>query len=154
MNKKHLAIFISIFVLDQATKLIVSSQMALHESIPVIENFFNITYVQNTGAAWSILEGNMLFFYVITIVALYAMSYYYKEYRHDAWTQLSLVVMMAGTVGNFIDRIRLQYVVDFLDFNLFGYPFPVFNVADIALTLGVASLLLNFVMEEVFNHGK
>lgn len=154
MNKKHIMLFIGIFLLDQITKLVISSNMALYESIPVIENFFHITYVHNTGAAWSIMEGNMLFFYAITIVALYFMWHYYQEYRHDIWLQTSLVVMIAGTMGNFIDRVRLQYVVDFLDFDIFGYPFPVFNIADIALTLGVASIMLNFVVEEVKNRGK
>ena len=123
--------------------------MKLHDSIEVIENFFSITYVQNTGAAWSILEGSMIFFYFITIIAVVCMLAFYKSSDCDEISAWGVALMLGGTIGNFLDRLRLQYVVDFLDFIIFGYDFPEFNVADIALCVGVGVIILSFILEGV-----
>ena len=123
--------------------------MKLHDSIEVIKNFFSITYVQNTGAAWSILEGSMIFFYFITIIAVVCMLAFYKSSDCDEISAWGVALMLGGTIGNFLDRLRLQYVVDFLDFIIFGYDFPVFNVADIALCVGVGVIILSFILEGV-----
>ena len=147
MKTKHTILFIGILLLDQITKLFISSNMNLYDSIPVIENFFSITYVQNTGAAWSMLEGNMIFFYFISILAIVCMLAFYKSSDCDEISAWGIALMMGGTFGNFLDRLRLQYVVDFLDFIIFGYDFPVFNVADIALCVGVGVILLAFLLE-------
>ena len=149
MKTKHTILFIFILLFDQITKLIISSNMNLHDSIEVIENFFSITYVQNTGAAWSILEGSMIFFYFITIIAVVCMLAFYKSSDCDEISAWGVALMLGGTIGNFLDRIRLQYVVDFLDFIIFGYDFPVFNVADIALCVGVGVIILSFILEGV-----
>jgi signal peptidase II len=149
MKQKHLLLVFILVIFDQITKTVISSTMNLWQSISVIENFFSITYVQNTGAAWSMLEGNMLFFYMITIVAIVIMVTFYKSGECDAISEWGIALMLGGTLGNFLDRIRLQYVVDFLDFIIFGYDFPVFNVADICLCVGVGVLILSFVLESV-----
>lgn len=149
MKTKHTILFIFILLFDQITKLIISSSMNLHDSISVIENFFSITYVQNTGAAWSILEGSMIFFYFITIIAVVCMLAFYKSSDCDEISAWGVALMLGGTIGNFLDRLRLQYVVDFLDFIIFGYDFPVFNVADIALCVGVGVIILSFILEGV-----
>lgn len=149
MKTKHTILFIFILLFDQITKLIISSNMNLHDSIEVIENFFSITYVQNTGAAWSILEGSMIFFYFITIIAVVCMLAFYKSSDCDEISAWGVALMLGGTIGNFLDRLRLQYVVDFLDFIIFGYDFPVFNVADIALCVGVGVIILSFILEGV-----
>lgn len=149
MKTKHTILFIFILLFDQITKLIISSNMKLHDSIEVIENFFSITYVQNTGAAWSILEGSMIFFYFITIIAVVCMLAFYKSSDCDEISAWGVALMLGGTIGNFLDRLRLQYVVDFLDFIIFGYDFPVFNVADIALCVGVGVIILSFILEGV-----
>lgn len=149
MKRKHLFLLIIILVFDQLTKTLISSKMELFQSISVIENFFSITYVQNTGAAWSILEGNMMFFYMVSVVALFLMIMFYRSNDCDKISEWGIVLMLGGTIGNFLDRLRLQYVVDFLDFNIFGYDFPVFNVADICLCIGVGVLILSFVLESV-----
>ena len=149
MKTKHLYLISILLILDQLTKVVISTNMELYQSIPVIENFFSITYVQNTGAAWSILEGNMMFFYIITIVAVVLMVTYYKSNECDVISEWGIALMLGGTLGNFLDRLRLQYVVDFLDFIIFGYDFPVFNVADICLCIGVGVMILSFVLEGV-----
>lgn len=147
MKQKHSILVIFILILDQITKLFITSNMNLYDSICMIKGFFSITYVQNTGAAWSILEGSMMFFYFITIVAVVGMLMFYKSNECDEISAWGIAMMLGGTLGNFLDRIRLQYVVDFLDFNIFGYDFPIFNVADIFLCLGVGVVLLSFILE-------
>ncbi len=130
-------------VLDQMSKMIVESFMELYDSITLIPNFFKITYVRNTGAAFSMLEGKMIFFYIISIVALVLMFYYLiKADKKNYLMRSALILMIAGTIGNFIDRLAFQFVRDFLDFTIFGYDFAIFNVADSFLVIGVIILII------------
>lgn len=148
MKKKHIGILVSILLLDQITKFMADAFMELNQQLPIIKGFFSITYTRNTGAAWSILEGNMIFFYVVTVVALIVLWYFYKNTEeHDKLSQVAIVFMMAGALGNFIDRLVFQYVRDFLDFIVFGYDFPIFNVADSFLCIGVGLIILDVVLE-------
>lgn len=144
----YLLIILSLFGLDQLTKYIIDSSMSLGQSITIIDGFFNLTYVRNTGAGFSILEGHMTFFYIITIIALIFLCYLlFTSTNESKYYRLAILMMIAGTLGNFYDRIVYKYVIDFLDFIIFGYDFPVFNVADICLTVGVAIYLLLYVLE-------
>ena len=148
MKYRNSMIGVLIIVLDQLSKYWINATMALGESIEIIPNFFRLTNVHNTGAAWSIFEGKMIFFYLITIVFLIAMVYFYRTSEDaDTFTKLCMILMMAGAVGNFIDRLALQYVRDFFDFLLLGYNFPVFNIADISLCIGVALIILSVFLE-------
>lgn len=141
-------VFITIMI-DQMSKLIIEAFLELGESITVIPNFFALTYVRNTGAAFSILEGKMIFFYVITVIAVGGMLHYLsKTPKEQIWMRLSLILMLGGAVGNFIDRVMYQYVRDFLDFTIFGYDFAVFNLADSFLCIGVALLMVDAYLEE------
>ena len=138
-------LFIILFevLLDQFSKQIITSCVDLYEKIEIIPSFFNITYVQNYGAGFSILEGQRFLFILITIVAIIVFSYLlYKGKKAHILYKASLLMILGGTLGNFFDRLTHTYVVDFLDFVIFGYDFPVFNVADCFLTLGVILLLL------------
>lgn len=138
-------LFIILFevLLDQFSKQIVTAYLDLYQKVEVIPSFFNLTYVQNYGAGFSILEGQRFLFLIITIVAILIFSYMlYKGKNTHVVYKASLLLILGGTLGNFIDRLVHTYVVDFLDFIIFGYDFPVFNIADSFLTIGVILLLI------------
>lgn len=123
--------------------------MQLGESLPIIENFFHITSHRNKGAAWGILQGQMWFFYIITSIVVVLLIYYlHKHGKGKKLLSTGLAFMLGGAIGNFIDRIFRKEVVDFLDFNIFGYPFPIFNIADSCLTIGVVLLIIYMIIDE------
>ena len=136
-------------LLDQATKSIVSSNPSAYANIEVIRGFFHITFVKNTGAAWSMLSGQRVFLSLISAAAAVGMLVMLHKTvsKKQKLTSISLALMIAGAVGNLIDRLMLGYVRDFLNFYIFGYDFPVFNVADICLTVGVCLLILAALFE-------
>lgn len=148
--KKFAIIIIVVGVLvDQLTKLMITGSIELYETIKLIPNFLYLTFVKNTGAAWSILEGNMLFFYLITVVALGFMVYYLVRLEaHHKLEILAMGLLISGTLGNFIDRLWLQYVRDFIGMIFFGYYFPIFNVADMLLTFGVIIMAFAIIRKE------
>jgi signal peptidase II len=138
-----------IVALDQATKLAVDRLMDLHESHRVIDGFLRLTYVRNRGAAFGILSDADLpfqaaLFSVLSLAALAAIALY--AWRLPAESRLpkaALALIMGGAVGNLIDRMRLGYVIDFVDAHLGAYHWPAFNVADAAITVGVVLLVLD-----------
>ncbi|MCP1102234.1 signal peptidase II [Aequitasia blattaphilus] len=143
-NSILLAIMIGAILTDQLSKIWVTSNLQLGESIEIIPSFFKITYAQNTGAAWSILEGHMTFFYVVTLVALILLGwYFYRLKEYQIIQKIGVVLMVSGTLGNFIDRLLFQYVRDSLDFHILGYNFPIFNVADVLLISGVLFIIID-----------
>ena len=140
-----------IIALEQITKAIIVNKMELGESIQVIENFLYITSHRNPGAAWGILAGKMWFFYIVTVVVIIALVFYIQKMaKTHMLVGVALALMLGGAIGNFIDRILHQEVVDFIDTYIFGYNFPIFNVADSALTVGVALLIIYMLFEEKF----
>lgn len=148
LNKKYGWLFLFLVGADQLSKYLIELNLNYNESIEIIKGFFSLHYVRNEGAAWSMMEGKMIFFYLISIVALIAMVYFFKSSeKKDKFTRLGLVMMMAGTIGNLYDRLVFKYVRDFLDFNIFGYDFPVFNIADMALCIGVGFIILDVFLE-------
>lgn len=149
MKTKHFAILFGLLCFDQITKILIEYSLELYESITIIPNFFSITRAHNTGAAWSMLEGNTVFLLLVTMVALCGMYYYYQKIQNNKLESVALVMMIAGALGNFVDRIRLSYVVDFFDFNIFGYDFPIFNIADSCLCIGVGLLILSMIIDEM-----
>ncbi|MFD1447031.1 signal peptidase II [Oceanobacillus profundus] len=142
---------IALFIIgiDQLTKWIIVSTMELGERITVIENFFYITSHRNSGAAWGILQGQMLFFYIVTVVVVIGIIYYMQKFaKNDTLLAIGLSFVLGGAIGNFIDRLFHQEVVDFADFYIFNYNFPIFNVADSALTIGVIIVIIATIMDE------
>lgn len=146
---------VTVVVLDQITKLEVLERFRLGESISIIENFFNLTYVRNTGAAFGFLASanpafRVPFFVIVPLIALAVISYVFKKIpATDFRLSSALALVMGGAVGNLIDRLKYGYVVDFLDFHWQStYHFPAFNVADSAICIGVGLLMLDLFKQE------
>ena len=145
---------LTIVVLDQMTKAYISHTMRLHQSIPIIPDFFSLTYIRNPGAAFGIFASShsafRLVFFILT--SLFAMvllgTIFYRLHPKDWWGQLSIAGILGGAVGNLLDRLRFGEVIDFLDFYVNGYHWPAFNVADSAISVGVISLLVFFAFEK------
>jgi signal peptidase II len=139
-------------LLDQATKLFIDRSMQLFDSIPVITNFFNITYVRNRGAAFSFLSDvswRLPFFIAITLVASIAILVAFHKLRDDQkLAQISMSMIFSGAIGNLIDRVRLGEVIDFLDVHWYRHHWPAFNIADSLICVGVFLLALDMLLEE------
>ena len=130
---------------DQFTKFIIKSKFMLYESKEVIKNVFAITYIQNKGAAWGVMQGKRIFFLILTVFVIlgcFWILYNIIDNRKYIMLTTCVIFLISGAVGNMIDRFKLGYVVDFFDFKLID--FPVFNVADIYVT--VSMFLILFLM--------
>lgn len=142
-----------VIVFDQASKYVITRKLSLHESWPVIGDFFQITSHRNKGAAFGILQNQRWFFVVITIIVIALLIWYLRKTILEGKRLLpfALSLLLGGAAGNFIDRLRLGEVIDFLQFNFrfafFGreidYTYPIFNVADSAIVVGVALIFLD-----------
>lgn len=143
----YLFIVVSLVSLDQYTKSIILNYFELYESKTIIYGFFSLTYVQNFGAGFSIMQNARTTFLIITPICLIGFTYLFIK-SNDKLSKAALLLMISGTIGNFIDRIVRVYVVDFLDFIIFGCDFPIFNVADIFLTIGVCLYIIALIKEE------
>ncbi|WP_410515128.1 signal peptidase II [Paenibacillus sp. BR2-3] len=133
-----------VFLVDQGTKYLIATRLELQQQIPVIGNFFLITSHRNRGAAFGILEGKQWFFFIVTVVVVIGIVWYLnkaKATRKLLPTALGLV--LGGALGNFLDRMLAGEVVDFLQFNFGSYTFPIFNVADSCIVIGVALIILD-----------
>jgi len=134
----------SIFlVIDIAVKLIVKNTLVLHQSIKIINNFFYLTYVKNTGAAWSILSGKQFFLIIFSIIIVILLIIYLnKKKDYSKFEIIGYSLLLAGAVGNLIDRIVYGYVIDYLNFYIFNYNFPIFNIADSCIVIGIMLLFI------------
>ena len=152
--KRKYMILITVLILiigsDQFTKLLVIEKFYLGQTVSVIADFFNITYVQNKGAAFGFLAQadaafRVPFFIIVPLVALISIIYVFRKIvESDLKFSLALSLVIAGAIGNLVDRLRLGYVVDFLDFHWkYGYHFPAFNIADSAICVGVGLIMLD-----------
>jgi signal peptidase II len=163
---KILSITAFVLVLDQVTKIFIHNSMQLYQSIPVLGDFFRITYVENTGMAFGIKVGHSGFFTVFAGIASLAIMFYLLKMRGEKFVaRFSMAFILGGAIGNLWDRMIRGSVVDFLDFDFFdinipafqflfidfpGYSlqrWPVFNVADIAITVGMMILFI-FILTE------
>lgn len=148
--KKFFLYTILFILLDQITKIFVRG-MDLYQTIVVIPSFLNITYVQNTGAAFSMLEGKQLFFIIISIIVLIGMILYIKKTKLDKVEYFIFSLIIGGIVGNLIDRIFFNYVTDFIEFIIFGINMPIFNIADILICVGFGLLIFKEEICKILN---
>ncbi|MCI8461004.1 MAG: signal peptidase II [Bacilli bacterium] len=141
-----------VLMLDQIMKIIVNHTMKLHQEIKIIPNFFSLYHVRNTGAAFSILENNTTFLIILTVILIIVIDRLIrKENNFSKLSILSLGLVLGGMFGNLIDRIIHKGVIDYLSFTIFKYDFPVFNLADIGITVGVFLLLISTLKEKEDN---
>jgi signal peptidase II len=136
-------IALAVIAIDQWTKWLIVKYMRLGESIPIIPNVLYITSHRNRGAAWGILQGQFWLFYLITVIVVVGLIVYIQRLpREERLFGAALGLMLGGAIGNFIDRLFRKEVVDFIHAYIGTYSFPVFNIADSALTIGVALLFI------------
>jgi len=135
---------LGIILLDQVSKHWITLKFSPGETLPVIPGFFDIAYVRNTGAAWGMLGGFTGMLVVISLAVLVILIVFRRSFLSDSLIhRLALGLMVGGIVGNLLDRVRFQYVVDFLDFHWQIHHFPAFNVADSAICVGVGLYVLS-----------
>lgn len=133
-------------LLDQIVKNLLLFFMNYGQSITIIKNFFNITLIGNTGAAFSILSSNTILLIIISVVVLNVLYFFFiKGKTLTDFEQVSYGLLIGGILGNLIDRILRMQVVDYLDFNIFGYNFPVFNLADIVIVISMILIVIQII---------
>ena len=160
MNPKYrLTVIIGsiVLILDQVTKVLVQGQMALYQSIEIVPNFFHLTYLRNTGAAFGFLAGSrsslrIAFFIIVSAIAIGCIFYLLKNLPPDRKTfTATLSLVLGGAIGNLIDRIRMGEVIDFIDLHWYEIHWPAFNVADSAITIGVILLFIQMIRKGSLN---
>jgi len=160
MGKKNIFIFsiaLLIVLLDQLTKFLIKQNFQLNESVPIINNVFHMTYITNTGSAFGLFRGFNVFFVMFSVIVLFTIFYYIKTHENQRFSgprksqrfsreiknnekplQFAVGLLLGGTIGNLIDRLFHGFVIDFLDFRVW----PVFNIADSAVTISVILLII------------
>ncbi len=134
-----LTISLIIVVIDQISKYLIRSTMELHETIPIIKNFFHLTYVSNDGMVFGINFPWSMYFLAVAsfLLTIFLIGYLWHERKGHILLRISLSLIIAGAIGNFIDRAMFKAVVDMFDFIFWGWHFYIFNVADSAVTVGM-----------------
>lgn len=140
----YIILFVILLLLDQFTKYIIEQSFYLYESIPIIEDLFNLTYVENRGIAFGLFQGKLNIISVLTVLAIIGIFVYVLKERKNLsmLEKISYTLILSGAVGNMADRIFRGFVIDMLDFR--GIWSFVFNLADVWINLGVALLLLDY----------
>lgn len=148
-KSKIFNIYILTLIIDQVIKLIIKFNMKVNDEITVISNFFKINYLQNTGAAFSSFKGMRYILIIVTLIIFFLLIKYIKKNEINKKIEIvSLGLIMGGLVGNLIDRILYGYVIDYLSFTIFNYPFAVFNLADTFIVIGVILFVIDIILIE------
>ncbi len=151
MNNKKTIHYISIclLIIDQLIKIFIQKNIRLYQEIEIIPKFFSLYYVKNTGAAFSILQDNSSIILLISFLSIIILNYYImKEKNITKISRISFGLLLGGIYGNLLDRIIHRSVIDYLSFYIFNYNFPVFNLADICITVGVGLLILEIILKK------
>ena len=137
-------IFTLIFiVIDICSKLAVSKYLNVNESFKIIDNFINITHVRNTGVAWSLFTDQTSLVLVVSAIVIIGIILYIKKNKPtNNVEKLSYSLILGGAIGNLVERLVHNYVTDFIDINIFNYNYPIFNLADTFIVIGVILLII------------
>ena len=139
-----------IFIIDQLIKLLVTANMNLHEEINIIENFFSLFYVRNFGAGFSILFGQRLFLILVNVGVILGIIYYLCRNKEIKKYEIYIYsILIGGILGNLFDRVFHGYVIDYLAFNIFGWDYPVFNFADMAIVLSIFAIIFLGIKDDI-----
>ena len=151
MSKKIYILSVIIFIIDGLSKSIISTYLKLNQSLEIIKDFFYLRYIHNTGASWGILENSRILLITLSIVAIIILIRYSYSFKKTKLNTYGFGFLIGGVLGNLSDRIINGYVIDFFDFIIFNYDFPVFNIADIFIVLGVIILIVSILRGEDSN---
>ena len=136
-------ITIIVTVIDICSKIVVTKYLDLGKSISVIDNFMSLTYVRNTGAAWSMFDNNKFFVLIASAFIILGFIMYIAKNRPSNMTEkMAYGFILGGALGNFINRCVKGYVVDFIDVKIFNYDYPIFNLADVFIVMGVVIFII------------
>lgn len=136
-----------LIIIDQITKWNIVQNFELYQEKVIVPGFFSLFYIQNEGAAWGIFQGKMVFFYFVTLIVVGYLVYMFQQEKNKTkLVGISFALILSGAIGNFIDRLLNGYVVDM--FRLDFINFPIFNVADVCLTVGVVLMLIHVLFFE------
>ena len=151
MSKKIYILSVIIFIIDGLSKSIISTYLKLNQSLEIIKDFFYLRYIHNTGASWGILENSRILLITLSIVAIIILIRYSYSFKKTKLNTYGFGFLIGGVLGNLSDRIINGYVIDFFDFIIFNYDFPVFNIADKFIVLGVIILIVSILRGEDSN---
>ena len=133
-------------IIDQIIKFIINNNINLYDQNTIIDNFFNLTNVRNYGAAWSILTGSRIMLIIVTILIMIGLYYFFiRKEKLKKYEKVIYGFLYGGIIGNLIDRIFRGYVIDYLEFYIFGYSFPVFNLADILIVISMFFIIISVI---------
>lgn len=148
MKKKIYIISLILFIFDLVTKLLVDKYLNLMEQISIIPDFFSLTKVYNYGASFNILTNYSNILIIISIAMLIVLYIYQKSFKENIRNIMAFSLLYGGILGNLINRITYGYVIDFFDFLIFNYNYPVFNFADIFIVYGIILLVVGIFKKE------
>lgn len=154
MNKKTLFTAIIVLIIDQLSKSIVVEVLTLNKPVSIIPKFFSLTLCQNTGTAFGILSNARPLIITCTIIAIILIYHFIYCFKNNTRNNIAFGLLYGGLAGNLIDRTILGYVIDFLDFYIGKFDYPVFNIADIAIVIGVILLIYATLKGEEVNEDR
>lgn len=151
MKKKVIIYSFIIVIVDLISKLVIDKLLKINETISIINNFFSITKVFNRGASFSMFIGYRLLFILIGVITIVVLFKYLNNFKMNNRNIFAFSLLIGGIIGNLIDRVIYGYVIDFLDFNIFGYDAPIFNIADTCICIGAFLLFYAIMKREDIN---